>query len=67
MHPVWWTASAKALAVKDKPGGGGFGVTPAVLSTVGSMLALERLREVHGRNNFLPRMLDAFAGGAEGW
>lgn len=55
------------LRVDGDPLGGGFGVTPAVLSTVGSMLTLGRLRELYGSSDFLLRMLDAFGRGADGW
>lgn len=67
VHPTWWHASAKALGVEENPLGEGFGVTPAVLSTIGSMLTLQRLREVHGRDDFLDRMFNGFAQTPDKW
>lgn len=67
VHPKWWHGSAKTLGVDDNPEGEGFGVTPAVMSTVGCMLALERLRELYGHDKFLNRIFDGFAQAPERW
>ncbi|CAM9290634.1 unnamed protein product [Scytosiphon promiscuus] len=62
VHPAWWSSSARALRVEENPTGGGFGVTPAVLSTAGARLTLDRLREVHGGDGgFLSRVFDLWA------
>ncbi|CAN0536973.1 unnamed protein product, partial [Laminaria digitata] len=60
VHPRWWHGAAKTLGVEEDPLGQGFGVTPAVLSTEGAKLAVERLRTVHGRDSFLDRMFEGF-------
>lgn len=44
----------------ENPTGEGFGVTPAVLSTSGATLTLERLRAVHGKVDFLRTILDGW-------
>lgn len=63
VHPSWWSSSARALQVEENPKGGGFGVTPAVLSTAGAKLTLGRLREVHGNDDgFLGRVFDLWVG-----
>lgn len=49
VHPHWWEGSARLLDYDHDDGGkGGFGVTPAVLSTGGALVVLARLREVGG-------------------
>ncbi|CAM9898873.1 unnamed protein product [Ectocarpus fasciculatus] len=60
VHPTWWSEAAKTLGVTENPTGEGFGVTPAVLSTSGATLALERLRAVHGKEDFLRTILDGW-------
>lgn len=55
------------MGVDEDPQGGGFGVTPAVMSTAGSMLALKRLKEVYGHIDFLNKMFDGFALVPERW
>lgn len=67
VHPTWWPDSAQALGVEERPLGGGFGVTPAVLSTRGAELVFERLQTVHGSANFLRRILDISLSGLGGW
>ncbi|CAB1103394.1 unnamed protein product [Ectocarpus sp. CCAP 1310/34] len=60
VHPAWWSEAAKTLGVVENPTSEGFGVTPAVLSTRGATLALERLRAVHGEEGFLRTILDGW-------
>ncbi|CAM9511053.1 unnamed protein product [Ectocarpus sp. 12 AP-2014] len=60
VHSAWWSEAAKTLGVEENPTGEGFGVTPAVLSTRGATLALERLRAVHGKEGFLRAILDGW-------
>lgn len=60
VHLKWWHGAAKTLGVEEDPLGEGFGVTPAVLSTEGAKLAVERLRTVHGGDDFLDRMFEGF-------
>ena len=53
IHPHWWQGSSRILGLTDDTLGnndssGGFGVTPALLSTGGARLVLGRLRELHG-------------------
>jgi hypothetical protein len=45
-HPDWWEASEAFLGIKSKdPSSQGFSVTPAVLSTFGSLLTLETIAQ----------------------
>lgn len=45
VHPHWWAGSAKLLGLEpDDLRDAGFGVTPAVLSTAGALVALDCVR-----------------------
>lgn len=67
MHPGWWSHAAHTLGVEENPLGEGFGVTPAVLSTSGVELAVERLRKVHGHDEFFRRIFDGWLVGGDRW
>lgn len=43
-HPHWWHGSRKLLGLAGPPTSAAFGVTPAVLSTWGSMLTVETVK-----------------------
>ena len=46
-HPEWWTGSEHLLNIThDNPSDQGFSVTPALLSTQGSLLTLKRIQQV---------------------
>ena len=46
-HPDWWTGSEHLLNIThDNPSDQGFSVTPALLSTQGSLLTLKRIQQV---------------------
>mmetsp|Transcript_6967 Transcript_6967/g.12535 ORF Transcript_6967/g.12535 Transcript_6967/m.12535 type:complete len:435 (-) Transcript_6967:34-1338(-) len=51
VHPRWWEGSQQMLQIDDDSSvddvGCGFGVTPAVMSTAGSMLVLGRLKGLY--------------------
>ena len=45
-HPAWWSGSETLLSIQsNKPEKQGFGVTPAILSTFGSLLTLATIEE----------------------
>mmetsp|Transcript_37423 Transcript_37423/g.48148 ORF Transcript_37423/g.48148 Transcript_37423/m.48148 type:complete len:443 (+) Transcript_37423:54-1382(+) len=50
VHPHWWAGSEALLQISMDPQfwEDGFGVTPAVLSTPGSLFVLARLKDVYG-------------------
>ncbi|CAM9744429.1 unnamed protein product, partial [Phaeothamnion confervicola] len=61
VHPHWWAGGASTYNLAKIDDGGGFGVTPAVLSTGGVLLTLARLQEVWGAEDFASSLLSAWA------
>ncbi|GMH49036.1 hypothetical protein TL16_g00428 [Triparma laevis f. inornata] len=64
VHPRWWEGSKRILKIEehsdlDDPTNG-IGVTPAVMSTAGSMLVLGRMKQIHKLQLYEENWLSSF-------
>ena len=64
VHPHWWRGSAAILGLTDDDyPNAAFGVTPAVLSTIGSVITTSLIRDVFEDDDWQQRWLGSWSNG----
>ena len=64
VHPHWWRGSADILGLtEDDYPNAAFGVTPAVLSTIGSVITTSLIRDVFEDDDWQQRWLGSWSNG----